>query len=59
MWRGWLGLAYLFPALSSAGASFIRTILRFHIPLVEPDMQSSRIRLPEETSRVRSLSRCT
>jgi hypothetical protein len=32
----------------------IRTILRFHIPLVEPDMQFSRIRLPEETSRVRS-----
>ena len=32
----------------------ILTVLRFHIPLVEPDMQFSRIRLPEETSRVRS-----
>ena len=32
----------------------IRTMLRFHIPLVEPDKQFSRIRLPEETSRVRS-----
>ena len=32
----------------------ILTVLRFHIPLIEPDMQISRIRLPEETSRVRS-----
>ena len=31
----------------------IRTVLRFHIPLIEPDKRVSRIRLPEETSRVR------
>ena len=30
-----------------------RTLLRFHIPLVEPDMHISRIRLPLKTSRFR------
>jgi hypothetical protein len=27
--------------------------LRFHIPLIEPDMQISRIRLSDKTSRIR------
>lgn len=53
MWRGGVGLVYLFPALSSAGASFNPTVLRFHIPLIEPDGRYSRIRLSEETSRFR------
>ena len=30
-----------------------RTMLRFHIPLVEPDVRISRIRLPLKTSRFR------
>ena len=46
------GLAVSSPFVSRC--LIIRTILRFHIPLVEPDRQFSRIRLPEETSRVRS-----
>ena len=29
------------------------TLLRFHIPLIEPDRRISRIRLSEKTSRVR------
>ena len=32
----------------------ILTVLRFHIPLIEPDVRISRIRLPEEASRFRS-----
>ena len=32
----------------------IPTVRRFHIPLIEPDMHVSRIRLTEEASRFRS-----
>jgi hypothetical protein len=49
MWRGGLGAAYLFPALSSAGASLASPCFRFHIPLIEPDVRSCRIRLSEKT----------
>ena len=40
-----LGRTYLLPPLSSGGASMIPPWLRFHIPLIEPDRQISRIRL--------------
>jgi len=48
-----LGRTYLFPPLSSGGASLARPWLRLHIPLIEPDMQISRIRLSDKTSRLR------
>src|SRR5229473_388082 len=48
-----VGRTYLFPPLSSGGASLARPWLRFHIPLIEPDMQISRIRLSDKTSRLR------
>src|SRR3954466_1404154 len=47
-----VGWAYLFPPLSSGGASLARPWLRFHIPLIEPDVQISRIRLSDQTSRL-------
>ncbi len=53
MWRGGLGAAYLFPALSSAGASLAAPCFRFHIPLIEPDRPVSGIRLSEKVSRGR------
>ena len=31
----------------------IRTVLRFHIPLIEPDVRNDRIRLSEKVSRCR------
>ncbi len=48
-----LGRTYLFPPLSSGGALVVRPWLRFHIPLIEPDRQISRIRLSDKTSRLR------
>src|SRR5450631_2830417 len=47
-----LGRTYLLPPLSSGGALVVRPWLRFHIPLIEPDMQISRIRLSDKTSRL-------
>src|ERR1700720_4712298 len=47
-----LGRTYLFPPLSSGGASIVQPWLRFHTPLIEPDMQISRIRLSDKTSRL-------
>src|SRR5712691_10210064 len=46
-----LGRTYLLPPLSSGGASMVPPWLRFHIPLIEPDRQISRIRLSDKTSR--------
>src|SRR5215831_1553202 len=40
-----VGRTYPFPPLSSGGALAVRPWLRFHIPLIEPDVQISRIRL--------------
>ena len=40
------------PPLSSGGASLVRPWLRFHTPLIEPDMQIYRIRLSDKTSRL-------
>src|SRR5205807_7418873 len=48
-----VGRTYLLPPLSSGGASLVRPWLRFHTPLIEPDMQISRIRLSDKTSRLR------
>src|ERR1700687_3534529 len=48
-----LGRTHLLPPLSSGGASMVPPWLRFHIPLIEPDRQISRIRLSDKTSRFR------
>jgi DDE superfamily endonuclease len=40
-----VGRTYLLPPLSSGGALLVPPWLRFHIPLIEPDRQISRIRL--------------
>ena len=34
-----VGSAYLFPPLSSGGASIAEPFLRFHTPLIEPDVR--------------------
>jgi hypothetical protein len=47
-----VGRTYLLPPLSSGGALLIRPWLRFHTPLIEPDMQIYRIRLSDKTSRL-------
>src|SRR6516164_1638172 len=43
---------YPLPPLSFGGASLVRPWLRLHTPLIEPDMQISRIRLSDKTSRL-------
>ena len=48
-----LGRTYLLPPLSFGGALVVLPWLRFHIPLIEPDMQISRIRLSDKSSRFR------
>ena len=48
-----VGRTYLFPPLSFGGALAVRPWLRLHIPLIEPDVQISRIRLSDKTSRLR------
>src|SRR5437016_1580113 len=47
-----VGRTYLLPPLSSGGALLVRPWLRFHTPLIEPDMQIFRIRLSDKTSRL-------
>src|SRR6202030_3997630 len=47
-----LGRTYLLPPLSFGGALVVQPWLRFHIPLIEPDMQISPIRLSDKTSRL-------
>ena len=47
-----LGPVCLLPPLSSGGARVTSPSLRFHIPLIEPDVQISRIRLSDKTSRL-------
>ena len=47
-----VGRTYLLPPLSFGGASLARPWLRFHTPLIEPDVQISRIRLSDKTSRL-------
>jgi hypothetical protein len=43
---------YLLPPLSFGGASIFPSWLRFHTPLIEPDVQLSRIRLSDKISRL-------
>jgi len=47
-----VGSSDLLPPLSSGGAPIPAPWLRFHIPLIEPDMQIARIRLSDKTSRL-------
>src|SRR3981189_3758910 len=47
-----VGHTCLLPPLSSGGASLVYPWLRFHTPLIEPDMQICRIRLSDKTSRL-------
>jgi hypothetical protein len=47
-----VGRTYLLPPLSYGGASLAQPWLRLHTPLIEPDMQISRIRLSDKTSRL-------
>src|SRR5216684_8487920 len=48
-----VGSVCLLPPLSSGGAQVTLPSLRFHTPLMEPDMQITRIRLSDKTSRLR------
>ena len=43
-----LGLAYLLPALSVAGASLASPWLRFHTPLIKPGVPFSRTGLSDK-----------
>src|SRR5215470_11423215 len=53
MWRGGFRIEHIcLPPLSSGGALVVQPWLRFHIPLIELDMQISRIQLSDETSRL-------
>ena len=47
-----VGSVCLLPPLSSGGAQVTLPLLRFHTPLIEPDMQIARIRLSDKTSRL-------
>jgi len=47
-----VGSGDLLPPLSCGGAQVPEPWLRFHIPLIEPDMQIARIRLSDKTSRL-------
>ena len=49
-----LGSVCLLPSLSSDGALVTSPSLRFHIPLIEPDRQISRIRLSDKTHALRT-----
>ncbi len=46
-WRGGLGGAYLLPTLSVAGASVSPPCSVSTLPLIEPDVRISRIRLSD------------
>ena len=43
-----IGLAYLLPALSVAGASLALPLIRFHIPLIKPGVRFSRTGLSDK-----------
>ena len=49
MWRGGLGAPYPFSDSFVCRCLTRFTLLRFHIPLIEPDRRISRIRLSEKT----------
>jgi hypothetical protein len=58
VWRGGLGGAYLWPTLSSVGASLAPPCFRFHTPLIEPDVRICRIRLSEKTHAIAEAIAC-
>jgi hypothetical protein len=49
MWRGGLGASLSVPGSFVCRCLTSWTMLRFHIPLIEPDRRSYRIRLSEKT----------
>ena len=51
-----VGLLCLLPPLSFGSARVTSLLLRFHVPLIESDVQVSRIRLSDKTSRLRPRS---
>jgi hypothetical protein len=53
MWRGGVGDAYPLAGSFVCRCLTSAAVLRFHIPLIEPDRRVSRIRLSEKVSRVR------
>ena len=53
MWRGGLGWAYPFAGAFASRCLTSPAMVRFHIPLIEPDVRVSRIRLSDKDSRVR------
>ena len=53
MWRGGLGRAYPFAGAFASRCLTSPAMLRFHIPLIEPDVRISRIRLSDKDSRFR------
>ena len=48
MWRGEVGSAYLLAGPFVCRCLTNRTLFRFHIPLIEPDVRFSRIRLSDK-----------
>ena len=52
-WRGGLGNAYLLTGPFVCRCLTSAAIPRFHLPLIEPDVQISRIRLSDKVSRLR------
>jgi len=51
--RWFRGGLVCFPTLSVAGALMSLALLRFHIPLIKPDVRFSRIRLSDKDSHLR------
>ncbi len=49
MWRGGFGSVALAAAICWLAAPMFEPSLRFHTPLIEPDMRISRIRLSDKT----------
>jgi len=52
-WRGGLGNAYLLTGPFVCRCLTSAAIPRFHLPLIEPDVQISRIRLSDKVSHLR------
>jgi len=54
MWRGGLGWTYPLAGTFVSRCLTSPATLRFHTPLIEPDVRLSRIRLSDKVSRVRT-----
>ncbi len=53
MWRGSVGFGIICFRISPYVSHYPHALLRFHIPLIEPDVQISRIRLSDKASCIR------